>query len=134
MGELIDSAKAINAAYDAVIRPWEWRGNEHDLDLWNAGAKSAADRIRRVASEPLLLRERSEDELRVIERNAEEMRSRLTGGSPVTHAIDRAWVSALFMQAAREPIGVDISDYSDEYCEGFLHGQVNALEALGHQT
>lgn len=33
-------------------------------------------------------------------------------------------------RAAREPLGVDISGYSDEYCAGFLAGQVNALEEL----
>jgi hypothetical protein len=31
-------------------------------------------------------------------------------------------------RAAREPLGVDISDYSDEWCAGFLAGQVNALD------
>lgn len=33
-------------------------------------------------------------------------------------------------RAEREPLGVDISDYSDEFCAGFLAGQVNTLDAL----
>lgn len=32
--------------------------------------------------------------------------------------------------AGSQPIGVDISDYSDEFCIGFLAGQKNALEEL----
>lgn len=32
--------------------------------------------------------------------------------------------------ATREPIHVDISDYSDEFCLGFLAGQANALDAV----
>lgn len=39
--------------------------------------------------------------------------------------------SELLTRAAREPLGVDISDYSDEFCAGFLAGQVNALEESG---
>jgi hypothetical protein len=36
-----------------------------------------------------------------------------------------------FLQrAAKEPIGVDISDFGDEWCAGFLRGQVNVLEEL----
>lgn len=31
-------------------------------------------------------------------------------------------------RGAREPLGVDISDYSDEFCAGFLAGQANALD------
>lgn len=30
-------------------------------------------------------------------------------------------------RAANEPLEVDISDFSDEWCAGFLAGQVNAL-------
>lgn len=30
-------------------------------------------------------------------------------------------------RAAREPLGADISDMSDEWCEGFLAGQANAI-------
>ena len=30
--------------------------------------------------------------------------------------------------AAKEPLGVDISDYSDEWCAGFLAGQVNGID------
>lgn len=33
-------------------------------------------------------------------------------------------------RAKTDPIGVDISDYSDEYCEGFLAGQVSVLEEV----
>lgn len=33
-------------------------------------------------------------------------------------------------QAEKEPLGVDISDFSDEYCAGFLAGQVNALDTV----
>jgi len=29
-----------------------------------------------------------------------------------------------------EPLNVDISDYGDEWCDGFLAGQRNALEEL----
>ncbi len=32
--------------------------------------------------------------------------------------------------ALKDPIGVDISDYSDEWCAGFLAGQANALDQL----
>lgn len=31
-------------------------------------------------------------------------------------------------RAGREPLAVDISDYSDEWCAGFLAGQENALD------
>lgn len=33
-------------------------------------------------------------------------------------------------RAARESLGVDISDYSDEFCAGFLAGQVNVFDFL----
>ena len=33
-------------------------------------------------------------------------------------------------RAAKEPLNVDISDYSDEFCAGFLAGQENALDVL----
>ena len=36
---------------------------------------------------------------------------------------------ALRDRAPREPIDVDIADYSDVYCLGFLAGQTNALDA-----
>lgn len=36
----------------------------------------------------------------------------------------------LLERAAKEPIGVDISDYSDEFCEGFLRGQRSILEEI----
>jgi hypothetical protein len=36
----------------------------------------------------------------------------------------------LASRAAKEPLGVDISDYSDEFCAGFLKGQENAFDAL----
>lgn len=32
--------------------------------------------------------------------------------------------------ASIEPIGCDISDYSDEFVEGFLCGQQNAIQAI----
>jgi hypothetical protein len=34
---------------------------------------------------------------------------------------------SLLRRAGREPLDVDISDYSDEFCEGFLRGQEHAL-------
>jgi hypothetical protein len=39
-------------------------------------------------------------------------------------------LEALALKGAREPIGCDVSDYSDEFVGGFLAGQVNALQAL----
>lgn len=39
-------------------------------------------------------------------------------------------MEVLTRRAVREPIGCDVSDYSDEWVEGFLAGQVNALQAL----
>lgn len=36
-------------------------------------------------------------------------------------------LDALHKQAKKEPLGVDISDYSDEFCIGYLAGQENAL-------
>lgn len=39
-------------------------------------------------------------------------------------------LEAMALKATREPIGCDVSDYSDEFVEGFLAGQTNALEAL----
>jgi len=33
-------------------------------------------------------------------------------------------------RAKREPLDVDISDYSDEWCAGFLAGQVNAIDCV----
>lgn len=36
----------------------------------------------------------------------------------------------VYERASREPLGVDISDYSDDWSEGFLAGQVNALDFL----
>lgn len=39
-------------------------------------------------------------------------------------------IHAFYRRARREPIGVDISDFGDEFCEGFLRGQVNVLEEL----
>lgn len=37
---------------------------------------------------------------------------------------------ALLHRAETEPIGVDLSDYSDEFCEGFLAGQRSVLEEI----
>jgi hypothetical protein len=42
------------------------------------------------------------------------------------HELTTAEEAAL-RRAAVEPLDVDISDYSDEWCAGFLRGQVNAL-------
>ncbi len=39
-------------------------------------------------------------------------------------------VDKLIAQARKEPLGTDISDYSDEFCVGFLAGQANALEEI----
>ncbi len=38
-----------------------------------------------------------------------------------------ALVEAQLERAGSEPLGIDISDYSDEFCSGFLCGQDNAL-------
>jgi len=35
-------------------------------------------------------------------------------------------------RAIKEPLGVDISDHSDEWCAGFLAGQVNACHYIEH--
>lgn len=37
---------------------------------------------------------------------------------------------ALREQAKREPLETDISDFGDEWCAGFLAGQVNAIDFL----
>lgn len=42
-------------------------------------------------------------------------------------------IHGLLGRASREPLEVDISDYSDEWCAGFLAGQANALEVLARQ-
>jgi hypothetical protein len=39
-------------------------------------------------------------------------------------------ISQLRARAAKEPVGVDISDYGDEWCDGFLRGQVSILEEI----
>lgn len=39
-------------------------------------------------------------------------------------------LEALIQRARREPLEVDVSDYSDEWVAGFLRGQANALEVL----
>lgn len=39
-------------------------------------------------------------------------------------------VAALRKRSDSEPLFVDISDYSDEFCAGFLAGQSNALDAI----
>lgn len=39
------------------------------------------------------------------------------------------WES-LLDQADREPINLDISNYSDDWCAGFLAGQVSILEEV----
>lgn len=40
----------------------------------------------------------------------------------------------MYERADREPIGVDISDYGDEFCEGFLRGQANVLEEIAREA
>jgi hypothetical protein len=42
-----------------------------------------------------------------------------------------AAVEAFARKAEKEPLGVDVSDYGDEWVAGFLRGQVNALEEVG---
>jgi len=42
--------------------------------------------------------------------------------------VSESLFGSLRERAVKEPLGVDISDYSDEYCAGFLAGQVNALD------
>jgi len=37
---------------------------------------------------------------------------------------------SLLHRAETEPIGCDISDFSDEWCEGFLAGQRSVLEEV----
>lgn len=39
-------------------------------------------------------------------------------------------LALLHVRASEEPLEIDISDYSDEWCLGFLHGQVNALATV----
>jgi hypothetical protein len=51
----------------------------------------------------------------------------LAGGVGDTAASN---LDALIERAAIEPIGVDISDYSDDFCIGFLAGQKNVLEEI----
>ena len=46
--------------------------------------------------------------------------------TPTTSLFD-----ALLHRAETEPIGLDISDYSDEWCAGFLAGQRSVLEEIG---
>lgn len=36
----------------------------------------------------------------------------------------------LIARARREPIGVDVSDWSDEWVQGFLAGQASILEEI----
>ncbi len=45
-------------------------------------------------------------------------------------ASTQAAIETLRLIAAKEPIGVDISDYSDEWCDGFRAGQVNAIDEI----
>lgn len=42
----------------------------------------------------------------------------------------RAELEVLARRAMSESIGCDVSDYGDEWVDGFLAGQVNALQAL----
>lgn len=45
----------------------------------------------------------------------------------------RAELEVLARRATREPIGCDVSDYGDEWVEGFLAGQLNAIQALARR-
>jgi len=51
---------------------------------------------------------------------------------------DDAWprvaILALALRAEKEPLGVDVSDYSDEWCAGFLEGQAHALCVLSNKS
>jgi hypothetical protein len=42
----------------------------------------------------------------------------------------RSKLEALRDRAPHEPLNVDISDYSDEFCTGFLAGQSHALDQV----
>lgn len=46
--DVISRKAAMKAASAAVMQPWDWRGNEHDFQLWNAGAKMAFDNVSKV--------------------------------------------------------------------------------------
>lgn len=43
---------------------------------------------------------------------------------------ERDRIADLHIRARTEPLETDISDYSDEFCAGFLAGQFNALDIL----
>ena len=43
----------------------------------------------------------------------------------------RAKVDAYYMVSLKEPLEVDLSDYGDEWVNGFLHGQEHALILVG---
>ncbi len=47
-------------------------------------------------------------------------------------AAEAARVRQLRKTAESEPLGVDISDYGDDWCAGFLRGQANALDQVIH--
>lgn len=42
-------------------------------------------------------------------------------------------VSEFIQKARREPIGVDVSDYGDEWVQGFLAGQASILEEIDRE-
>jgi hypothetical protein len=46
---------------------------------------------------------------------------------------DEGAVGRLIARARREPVGVDLSDFSDTYVEGFLAGQASILEELDRE-
>jgi hypothetical protein len=59
----------------------------------------------------------------------------VAAGDSLVAALERAGrerekVRTLYDRAGQEPLGANISDYSDEYCAGFLDGQANALDFL----
>jgi hypothetical protein len=72
--------------------------------------------------------------LRVVERGERTAFERLlqTDLDVAADEIDRLreGVERLRARAEREPLDVDVSDYGDEWCLGFLAGQCNALDVV----
>lgn len=48
---------------------------------------------------------------------------------PIDRSSMAAWTS-LLARAATQPINIDISSFSDEWCGGFLAGQESVLEEI----
>jgi hypothetical protein len=55
-----------------------------------------------------------------------------TGPAVPAPSTDPAYddLAVLLHRAETEPIGIDVSDYGDEWCEGFLAGQRSILEEI----